>query len=85
MKVLCKASNMASDVRCSICGQGFLVYWAGNSAVQRAQQHAEVLQVLRRHHEERDATGAHPRGEFFLPGWEADSEAMLKEPLDIAA
>jgi hypothetical protein len=75
MQVLCKTSNSASDVRCGICGQGFLVYWSRSSAEERAKRSAEILQTLRDHHRDTSAPSAHPRQGFHLPAW--DGEACL--------
>jgi len=60
MQVLCKASNTASDVRCNVCGQGFLVYWTRSS--------------LREHHRQSDAPHAHPRMGFHLPEWHGEPQ-----------
>ena len=72
MQVLCKASNTASDVRCSVCGQGFLVYWTRTSAEERRQRRAEIVQALREQHNETDAPHAHPQAAFNLPEWSGE-------------
>ena len=73
MQVLCKASNSASDIRCNICGQGFLVYWTRTSLAERAAARAGILQALRGHHTETDAASAHPTAGFNLPAWDGDA------------
>ena len=72
MQVLCKASNTASDVRCNICGQGFLVYWTRTSAAERNARRAEILETLREHHSSADAHMAHPEVAFNLPEWSGE-------------
>lgn len=50
MQMLCKVSNVFSDVRCPVCGQGFLVYWTRIAATSREQQRRFLLEGLRAHH-----------------------------------
>jgi len=66
MQVLCKASNTASDIRCNICGQGFLVYFTRTSIQERSQRRTEILQALRDHH-------TTPNG-FNLPEWSGEPQ-----------
>ena len=74
MQVLCKASNTASDIRCNICGQGFLVYFTRTSIQERSQRRTEILQALRDHHTTTDATTAHPTSGFNLPEWSGEPQ-----------
>ena len=74
MQVLCKASNTASDIRCNICGQGFLVYFTRTSMHERAQRRGEILQTLRDHHLVLDGASAHPTNGFNLPEWSGNPE-----------
>ena len=69
MQVLCKASNTSSDVRCEICGQGFLMYSWRPSAINMAAARAEVKQALRHHHRTLDTHAAHPPHGFNVPEW----------------
>lgn len=86
MQVLCERSNTGSDVRCTICGQGFLVYWERTSPTERALTRQKVIMTLREHHEE-EMSGhhAHPSDRFLIPSWTSDARlaasAMLEEPL----
>jgi predicted DNA-binding protein with PD1-like motif len=66
MNMMCKSSNTANDVRCAVCGQGFLVYWADHSPAERVRQYASVLEVLRKHHVAMETERIHPAGEFHL-------------------
>ena len=69
MQVLCKASNTASDIRCSICGQGFLVYFTRTSPQERDQRRSEIQLALREHHLTSNHLSAHPLEAFNLPAW----------------
>jgi hypothetical protein len=69
MQVLCKASNTVSDVRCEICGQGFLVYWSRPSESEQDATRLQVIQALEAHHTTSDAVDAHPRAGFNVPDW----------------
>jgi hypothetical protein len=60
MQVLCERSNTGNDVRCNVCGQGFLVYWERSSRAEREQARRDVIQALADHHE--DLTTGHPGG-----------------------
>lgn len=58
MPIECMSSNLSSDVRCDICGQGFLVYAEHRMGDTRQR----VLQALRLHH----TTSEHPSGPFTI-------------------
>jgi hypothetical protein len=72
MQVLCKASNTASDIRCNICGQGFLVYWTRTSRDEQTSARTEILQALRNHHTLSNDHAAHPAQGFNLPEWNGE-------------
>lgn len=72
MQVLCKASNLASDVRCEVCGQGFLVYWTRRSPLERDKRREEIVKALRAHHAVDQTADAHPGMGFNLPEWDGD-------------
>jgi hypothetical protein len=75
MQVLCKASNNASDIRCKVCGQGFLVYWTRTSLAERAAARAGIEQALRAHHDTDDSASAHPTAGFNLPEWDGEASS----------
>jgi hypothetical protein len=75
MQVLCKASNSASDIRCNVCGQGFLVYWTRTSLAERGAARDGILKALRGHHEGSSDASAHPTAGFNLPEWDGDASA----------
>lgn len=66
MQMLCKISNAYSDVRCPVCGQGFLVYWTRLQALQRDEQRQRLMEGLRLQHTDRLQADAHPPA-FHLP------------------
>jgi len=69
MQVLCKLSNTVSDVRCKVCGQGFLVYWSRSSRDEQEATRRQVIEALERHHTSTDSAQAHPRSGFTVPDW----------------
>ncbi|ADV84969.1 hypothetical protein AciPR4_4225 [Terriglobus saanensis SP1PR4] len=70
MRVICKKSMIGSDVRCPICGQGFVVFWQGRVQARQLEKKL-VLQSLRMQHEN-GSNGAevHPAAAFDVPIWD---------------
>lgn len=54
---------VGSDVRCAVCGQGFVVEWSARASADREIQKRMVVDKLREHH----TTGAHPAEPFDVP------------------
>lgn len=75
MQVLCKASNGVSDIRCNICGQGFLVYWTRTSLAERSAAREGILKGLRAQHDSTSDRSAHPTAGFNLPEWDGEARA----------
>jgi len=69
MQVLCKMSMTESDVRCNVCGQGFVVYWERQSRDEQAAARSLVQKQLADHHRITDDAGAHPPVGFNVPQW----------------
>jgi hypothetical protein len=69
MQVLLKSSNESIDTRCSVCGQGFALYWEREPQNQKNEALREVDAVLRNHHAEADGEDAHPERGFLVPEW----------------
>ena len=69
MQVLCKLSDTVSDVRCKVCGQGFLVYWSRTSQSEQEATLRHVLDALAAHHTTTQTADAHPRSGFNVPDW----------------
>lgn len=74
MPIECRPSNVCSDVRCTVCGQGFLLYSDGRTAHDRATVRASVQQELRRQHEYHE----HAREGFVLDVEIAAPEVMTR-------
>ncbi len=51
MPVECRPSNVSSDVRCTVCGQGFLVYGDSRMSRERVAVRESVQQALRHQHQ----------------------------------
>lgn len=64
MQILCKASDHACDVRCAVCGQGFLVYWTRSCAEDRTTDLSELL--CAHHLHGLPGPSAHPSREFAI-------------------
>ena len=70
MQVLCKTSNVSVDTRCSICGQGFMLYWERQTPQEQAEGLRDVEAVLRGHHRNGVAMSVHPDHGFLVPAWD---------------
>jgi hypothetical protein len=73
MQVLLKRSEFRQDIRCSICGQGFRLFWELSSPSERATMRSIVLGELQDHHSREQGgdktSAAHPLDLFRLPEW----------------
>jgi hypothetical protein len=73
MQVLLRKSDSQHDVQCTVCNQGFRVYWERTSTDERNSMRAVILDELRGHHSPENgndkANSAHPANPFNLPGW----------------
>jgi hypothetical protein len=69
MQVLCKTSNTVSDVRCKVCGQGFLVYWSRSSRTEQEATRRHVIEALAKQHTSSSNANAHPKTGFNVPDW----------------
>lgn len=66
MQVLCKCSSDAANVCCSVCGQGFALYWERQTKMERAQALQEIAKALRSHHRDKSGPEAHPQRSFLV-------------------
>ena len=67
MQVLCKCSNDAAEIHCSVCGQGFALSWERPAKAERAAALGEVAKTLRSHHAKGAAgCNAHPQRGFLV-------------------
>ena len=69
MQVLCKISDTVSDVRCKVCGQGFLVYWSRSSKTEQEITRRHIAEALAKQHTTSDSAQVHPRTGFNVPDW----------------
>ncbi len=87
MQMLCKVSAGFSDVRCPVCGQGFLVYWTRQREVTRAEQRGALQTALRALHTGLDGTSGadiHPPA-FQLPDTPLPLPQRLPQGLPLTA
>ncbi len=65
MSATCLLSNIAHDVRCPVCGQGFLLFAEHVSATVRQQVRRSAEAVMRLHHAQpADLLHVHPADAF---------------------
>ncbi len=69
MQVLCKSSKDAVETCCSVCGQGFVLFWERQTKMEKATALREVAKTLRSHHTRKDGPEAHPDRGFLVPEW----------------
>jgi len=85
MRLRCEASNAGSDIRCSVCGQGFLTHWSSESPESPEEQallRAQLLRELRHQHAvSTDHPAAHPRCCFQVHTPESEPARSLSLPL----
>jgi hypothetical protein len=62
MSIGCVSSNISSDVRCAVCGQGFMVNAGREFSENRDQLRAAIQQALRRG----NGTCSHPVQPFVM-------------------
>lgn len=75
MQVLCKSSNEHPETCCSVCGQGFALYWERQTKGERAQALREIDKILRGHHFNQAGPEAHPTRGFPVPEWKGPIES----------
>ncbi len=68
MSIECVPSNLSSDVRCTVCGQGFLVYGDRGASRERVAVRETVQTALRQQH----AGSDHPTDGFHID-WKTDN------------
>ena len=69
MQVLLKTSDRNIETHCSICGQGFALYWERQTRTERAEALREIGKTLRGHHRGQNGAEAHPDRGFLVPEW----------------
>jgi len=74
MQVLCKSSKDHVETNCSVCGQGFVLFWERQTKMEKATALKEVAKTLRSHHTRKDGPEAHPDRSFLVPEWNGPIE-----------
>jgi len=69
MKVFCRRTNGNAELRCSVCGQGFVLFWERQPRTERTAMLGEIQKTMRRHHRTSPGKDAHPNGGFLAPEW----------------
>src|ERR1700691_5175795 len=67
MQVLCKSTTGNAEMHCSVCGQGFVMFWERQSRNERVESIREIQTTLRRQHRNFKGPEAHPNGSFLVP------------------
>lgn len=75
MQVLCKSTNGNAEMHCSVCGQGFVMFWERQSRSERMESISEIQQTLRHQHRGQRGPQAHPNGGFLVPEWNGSISA----------
>jgi hypothetical protein len=75
MQVLCKSTNGNSELTCSVCGQGFAMFWDRQSRAERVEAIREIQTSLRHQHRSEKGPAAHPSGGFLVPERKSASSA----------
>lgn len=70
MQILCKSSEASAETFCSVCGQGFVLYWERQTRMQPDEALVEVQNALRTHHRRHDGSEVHPAHGFLVPDWD---------------
>lgn len=67
MSIELRPSTLCSDVRCTVCGQGFLLFSSRLAHLHHYEVLTHVQQALRRRHTDCDNDSAHPAEGFCMP------------------
>lgn len=82
-------TKLSSNVRCPICGQGFLIYAERSILADHGVNRRLIQHVLRTHHSAHSkSASAHPPSTFHIPCWSGAhpflASASLSDLLDTA-
>lgn len=69
MQVLCKSAETAVETRCSVCGQGFVLFWERTTKMEKFEALRQIDSTLRHHHHSGKTEHAHPQNGFLVPEW----------------
>lgn len=70
MQVLLKSTDSTVETRCSVCGQGFVMFWERQTKQERSDALRTIETTLRHHHHAGPGPQAHPVKGFLVPAWD---------------
>jgi hypothetical protein len=84
-----RQSKISSNVRCTVCGQGFIIDAESGTQIDDEASRRIVQHVLRTHHTlHSTSSSAHPASTFDIPSWSGahrfSASASLNNLLDSA-
>jgi hypothetical protein len=84
-----RQSKISSNVRCTVCGQGFIIDAEPGTQIDDEASRRIVQHVLRTHHTlHSTSSSAHPASPFDVPNWSGahrfSASASLNDLLDSA-
>jgi hypothetical protein len=65
-----KSTDTAVETRCSVCNQGFVMFWERQTKMERAEALREIEATLRHHHHVGAGPQVHPEKGFLVPAWD---------------
>jgi hypothetical protein len=79
MQVVCQASETSADVRCPLCGQGFILSWERTCRIERGKTLTKIQKALQQQHAvQAEASDSeqpvHPSNAFNIPEWSGNAE-----------
>ena len=69
MQVLLKTSEQNVETHCSVCGQGFVMYWERQTRMEKDEALRAIDETLRMHHCTHSGLHVHPDRGFLVPEW----------------
>ena len=81
MSVTCLLSHTYNDLRCPVCGEGFLILAKADNLSTRMQVRREVGEALRAHHTHLGATDVHSAAPFTVAADNCSPIEWLHLPL----
>ncbi len=81
MSITCLLSHTYNDLRCPVCGEGFLILAKADNLVSRMQVRRKVGEALRAQHPHLGATGVHTPEPFTVAADNCSPIEWLHLPL----
>jgi hypothetical protein len=69
MQVLLKSAESAVETRCSVCGQGFVMFWERQTSMEQSEA-MRLIESTLRHHHQAGGDHVHPDKGFLVPEWD---------------